>query len=246
MAIRNDLLYQENIISQDELNKVLNPLDENILEEYGADLALKGYTLVVQDFINKINSFFEFGHFNKYSKSYKKVEETQTIIRYRRKLTEDGEYVDCYADDEGAEPYEVEFTQTKYVLDKSNKDNIVIESNEEVPNEYKPLITANITEIINNIEKIKTLFFKLNVMTKKVALGFVEDILKGISEAKIENKNMYDNKQYFNKEVQSQNLGSLKNNYIKYYNEYEDLMARQSLWVKKSKHTHGEELDYGL
>ena len=38
----------------------------------------------------------------------------------------------------------------------------------------------------------------------------------------------------------------LKQNYVAYYNEYEDLMARQSLFIKKAKHTDGKELDKGL
>ena len=267
MAIRADLLYKENIITEDELNKIINPLNDDILEEYGADIALKGYSLVVKEFIDKINSFFEYGHFNKYIKTYKKVEEKQIIIRYRRKLTENGEYIDCYADDDGAEPYETEFIQTKYVQTdvKDNKsswkyvlgkedykvynsnENFEIENDKEkLPNEYLPLRKANISEIVNNIEKIRKLFFGLNVMTKKVALGFIEDILKGIKAAREENKGMYEREEYFNKKVQSAKLDSLKQNYIAYYNEYEDLMAKQSLWVKKSKHTHGEELDYGL
>ena len=267
MAIRNDLLYQENIITEDELNKIINPLDDETLEEYGTDLALKGYTFVVKEFIDKINSFFEYGHFNKYIKTYKKVEEKQVIVRYRRKLCKDGGYVDCYADDDGAEAYETEFVQTKYVQTdiKDNKynisymlgkedykiynsdENFEIENDKEnLPEEYLPLRKANISEIINNIQQIKKLFLGLNVMTKKVALGFIEDILKGIKSAREENKDMYERQEYFNKKLQSAKLDGLKQNYITYYNEYEDLMAKQSLWVKKSKHTRGEELDYGL
>lgn len=259
MAIRKDLLYKENILTQSELEQIINPFDKEILEKYGSDIGLSGYIDIVNQFIKKINSFIEYGNFNKYNKNYKEVVEEQTIIRYRKKVGEN-EYIDCLADSEGAEPYEYNYKTKKYVeiepeykykgfekieIDKPN-DNIYTELDIDLPEEFEPLKKCNITLLLNNLEKIKYLLYNEKVITKKVAVSLLDDIVSGIENAMQENQQQYLNKQYFNKDVQIKNLPLLKQNYISYYNQYEDLLARQSLFVKKAKHTDGKELDKGL
>ncbi len=259
MAIRQDLLYKENIITQSQLEQIINPFNDELLEKYGSDIGLSGYVEVVNQFIKKINSFIEYGNFNKYNKNYKEEVEEQKIIRYRKKVN-DNEYINCLADDEGAEPYEYTYTTKKYVeiepkytykgftkveVEQDN-DNVYSELDIELPAEFEPLKKCDITVLLNNIEKIKYLLYNEKAITKKVALSLIDDIVTGIENAKQENFNQYTNKQYFNKDIQIQNLPLLKKNYISYYNEYEDLMARQSLFVKKAKHTNGSELDKGL
>ena len=259
MAIRKDLLYQENILTQSELEQIINPFDEEILLKYGQDIGLSGYPNIVDQFIKKINSFIEFGSFKKYDKNYKEVIEEQKIIRYRKKIN-DNEYIDCLADSEGAQPYEYTFKTKKYVeiekeyrfknfnvveVEKEN-DNIYVELDVELPEEFESLKKCNISELINNLEKIRFLLYNEKVITKKVAISLLDDIITGIENAQDENFKSYVNKEYFNKDIQSKNLPLLKQNYITYYNEYEDLMARQSLFVKKAKHTNGSELNKGL
>ena len=56
MAIRNDLLYQENILTQSELEQIINPFDNDMLEKYGDDIGLSGYPEIVNQFIKKVNS----------------------------------------------------------------------------------------------------------------------------------------------------------------------------------------------
>ena len=246
MAIRDDLLYQENILTQSELEQIINPFSKDILEKYGSDIGLSGYPEIVKEFINKINSYIEYGNLDINNKNYKKVVEEQKIVRYRKKVT-DTEYVDCLADSDGAEPYEYTFTTIKYVQD-NNGENIYTSEIEDttVPPEFNSLKKCNISELINNIEKIKFLLYNEKVITKKVAVSLLDDIIAGIETAQEENEKQYLNKQYFNKDVQSKNLPLIKQNYISYYNEYEDLLARQSLFIKKAKHTDGKELDIGL
>ena len=246
MAIRSDLLYQENILTQSELEQIINPFDEDILEKYGANIGLSGYIEIVNEFIKKINSFIEYGTFNKFDKNYKEVVEEQKIIRYRKKVN-DNEYIDCLADSEEAEPYEYTFKTIKYVETNEEQDNFYIElDNISVPPEFEPLKKCNISVLINNLEKIKFLLYNEKVITKKVAISLLDDIIAGIEEAQKENYKAYQNKEYFNKDIQSANLPIIKQNYISYYNQYEDLMARQSFFIKKAKHTKGKELDYGL
>lgn len=259
MAIRNDLLYEENILTQSELEQIINPFDNDILEKYGDDIGLSGYVEIVNQFIKKINSYVEYGTFEKYNKNYKEVIEEHKIIRYRKKVNEN-EYIDCLADSEGAEPYEYTFTTKKYVeiepkytykgFQKSEvsqeNDNVYSEIDVELPKDFEPLKKCDITLLLNNLEQIKFLLYNEKVITKKVAVSLLDDIISGIENAKQENYNQYTNKQYFNKDVQLKNLPLLKQNYVSYYNEYEDLMARQSLFVKKAKHTNGKELDKGL
>ena len=245
MAIRSDLLYEENILTQSELEQIVNPFDNDILEKYGDDIGLSGYPEIVNQFIKKINSFIEYGNFEKYNKNYKEVIEEHKIIRYRKKVNET-EYIDCLADSDGAEPYEYSFKTTKYVEDKKSSDNAYSEIDVELPKEFEPLKKCDITLLLNNLEQIKYLLYNEKVITKKVAVSLLDDIIAGIENAKEENFNSYINKEYFNKDIQSKNLPLLKQNYINYYNDYEDLMARQSLFIKKAKHTDGKELDKGL
>ena len=261
MAIRSDLLYKENIITQSELEQIINPFDNDMLEQYGSDIGLSGYPEIVNQFIKKINSFIEYGNFDKYDKDYKEVIEEKTIIRYRKKVN-DNEYIDCLADSEGAEPYEYTLKIKKYVeiqpqyvfnfrkFEKekiqTENDNVYSQIDVDLPPEFESLKRCNVTLLLNNLEKIKYLLFNEKVITKKVAVSLLDDIISGIENAQNENFQQYINKAYFNKELQSKNLPLLKKNYITYYNEYEDLMARQSLFVKKAKHTNGKELDKGL
>ena len=259
MAIRKDLLYEENILTQSELEQIINPFDNDILEKYGDDIGLSGYPEIVNQFIKKINSFIEYGNFEKYNKNYKEVIEEHKIVRYRKKVNET-EYIDCLADSEGAEPYEYTFTTKKYVeLEPKytykafqkvevaqENDNAYSEIDVELPKEFEPLKKCDITLLLNNLEQIKYLLYNEKVITKKVAVSLLDDIIAGIENAKEENFNSYINKEYFNKDLQSKNLSLLKQNYISYYNDYEDLMARQSLFIKKAKHTNGSELDKGL
>lgn len=245
MAIRKDLLYQENILTQSELEQIINPFDNDILEKYGDDIGLSGYPEIVNQFIKKVNSYIEYGNFNKYNKNYKEVVEEYKIVRYRKKVNET-EYIDCLADSEGAEPYEYTFKTKKYVEDSQGQNNVISELNIDLPPEFKPLKKCDITLLLNNFEQIKQLLYNEKVITKKVAVSLLDDIVAGIEVAKDENFQQYINKQYFNADIQSKNLPLLKQNYIAYYNEYEDLMARQSLFIKKAKHTDGKELDKGL
>lgn len=245
MAIRKDLLYQENILTQSELEQIINPFDKDMLEKYGDDIGLSGYPEIVNQFIKKVNSFIEYGNFNKYNKNYKEVIEEQKIVRYRKKVNEN-EYIDCLADSEGAEPYEYTFKTVKYVEEKGATDNVYSQLDVELPKEFEPLKKCDITLLLNNLQQIKFLLYNEKVITKKVAVSLLDDIIAGIDNAKDENFKQYINKSYFNKDVQLKNLPLLKQNYISYYNDYEDLMARQSLFVKKAKHTDGKELDKGL
>lgn len=288
MSIRNDLLYQENIITQEELAKIINPISDELLDEYGADISLSGYSEVVKEYVSKINSYLEYGNMNKFDKNYEEVEIETPIIRYH-KLSEyvlcneddenselietdinqynsDGEivstkkqkvymkkvepyYIDCLADDEGAVAYETTVKTKKYILKEQSKSKgfiLSIELLEKLPQEFLSLLKCNISAVINNIERLRNLFFDEKVMTKKVTLTFFNDILDAIEKIKQENKDAYINKQYFNKEAQLKNLPLLKAQYISLYNAYEDLMARQSFFIKKAKHTKGLELDRGL
>lgn len=286
MAIRNDLLYQENIITQEELAKIINPISDELLDEYGGDISLSGFSKVVAEYISKINSYLEYGNMNKFNKDYEETEVETPIIRYHR-LTDyilcdendegaevveqeinqynsngniistkkqkvymkkvEPYYIDCLADDEGAVAYETTVKTKKFIEKKSAKDSFIFDTKiENLPSEFLSLSKVNISMLINNLEKLRTLFFDIKVMTKKVSLTFFDDIIESINNVRQQNEDCYKNKEYFNRDVQIKNLPILKAQYISLYNAYEDLMARQSLFIKKAKHTHGEELDRGL
>lgn len=264
MAIRQDLLYSQNIITKDELNQVLNPLDEETLKEFGGSLGLDGYISVVQQYINKINDYLQYGNFDKNNKNYKKEVQTTNIIRYHKKIN--GEYVDCLADDDGAEPYTYTLQIDKYVQKENvkkvnsnywykeetnvkdeNYDNVISEiENIEIPNEFKSLLQCDITELMIDFSKIEELFYTKNKLTVKVAINFLQDILSSLDNAQYENEQQYLNKQYWNKELQNAKLPFIKEQYVKLYNAYEDGLSAQSFYIKKANHTSGTELDRGI
>lgn len=263
MAIRNDLLYEENIVTRQELEKILNPLDEDTLREFGGSLGLDGYISVVQQYINKINDYLQYGNFNKNNKNYIKKVETTNIIRYHKKV--DGQYVDCLADDEGAQPYTYSLQIDKYIEKENvkkvnsnfwykqetkkeeNYDNVISEiENIEIPNEFKSLLQCDITELMINFSKIEELFYTKNKLTVKVAINFLQDILSSLDNAQYENEQQYLNKQYWNKDIQNAKLPFIKEQYIKLYNAYEDGLSAQSFYIKKANHTTGTELDRGI
>lgn len=245
MAIRDDLLYEENILNEKEVSQILNPFDEKILKEYGSDIALSGYTKVVEEYIKKINSFLEYNNCNKFDKHYKEVIQEYKIVRFRKKVNEN-EYVDCLADSEGAQPYDYILKTKTYVEDEQGKDNVYIEFNNDLPKEFKSFNKCDITELINNFEKIKKLLYNEKVITKKVAINLMNDIIKSIEVAQSETKNWYLEKKFWNKEKQISNLPSIKQQYIEYYNLYEKLKSQQSFYVTKAKYTNGSEIDTGL
>lgn len=262
MAIRNDLLYKENIVTKEELQKILNPLDEDTLSEFGQHLGLSGYVSVVKQYINKINDYLQYGDFDKSNKDYVKTVETVNIVRFHKKVN--GDYIDCLADEEGAEPYTYTLSIDKYEqkenvkkvnsnflfkneTKKEDNDNVVsVIENVEIPNEFKSLLECDITELAINFSKIEELFFTKNKLTTKVAINFLQDIISSLQNAQYENEQQYLNKQYWNKEVQNAKLPFIKDQYIKIYNAYEDGLSAQSLYVKKAKHTNGSELDKGI
>lgn len=265
MAIRNDLLYEQNIITKDDLEKILNPLDEETLKEFGGDLGLNGYISVIKQYINKINDYLQYGNFDKNNKNYIKEVQTINIIRYHKKIN--GEYVDCLADDEGAQPYtytlsidkyeqkeRVKKVNSNYLFKKSikeeqaeNFDNVISEiENIEIPNEFKSLLQCDITELMINFSKIEELFYTKNKLTVKVAINFLQDILSSLDNAQYENEQQYLNKQYWNKDIQNAKLPFIKEQYIKLYNAYEDGLSAQSFYIKKANHTTGTELDRGI
>lgn len=265
MAIRNDLLYKENIITKEQLEKVLNPLDEETLQEYGSSIGLAGYISVIKQYINKINDYLQYGDFNKNNKNYIKETESINIIRYHKKVN--GEYVDCLADEEGAEEYTYTLNLDKYIqkdnvkkvnsnflFKKSQKelkeeiksDNVISELDIEIPNEFKSLLQCDITELMINFSKLEELFYTKNKLTVKVAINYLQDILTALEQAKYENEQQYLNKQYWNKQLQSQKLPFIKEQYIKIYNVYEDAKSAQSFYFVKAKHTNGKELDEGI
>lgn len=262
MTIRNDLLYKENIVTKEELQKILNPLDEDTLSEFGQHLGLSGYVSVVKQYINKINDYLQYGNFDKSNKDYVKTVETVNIVRFHKKVN--GNYVDCLADEEGAESYTYTLSIDKYEqkenvkkvnsnflfkneIKKEDNDNVVsVIENVEIPNEFKSLLECDITELAINFSKIEELFFTKNKLTTKVAINFLQDIISSLENAKYENEQQYLNKQYWNKEVQNAKLPFIKDQYVKIYNAYEDGLSAQSLYVKKAKHTNGSELDKGI
>lgn len=265
MAIRKELLYEQNIITKEELEKVLNPLDEETLSEFGGSLGLSGYISVIKQYINKINDYLQYGNFDKSNKDYIKTVETVNIVRYHKKI--EGQYVDCLADEEGAEPYtytlsidkyeqkeRVKKVNSNYLFKKSikeeqaeNFDNVISEiENVEIPKEFKSLLQCDITELMINFSKIEELFYTKNKLTVKVAINFLNDILSSLENAKYENEQQYLNKQYWNKEVQSAKLPYIKEQYIKLYNAYEDGKSAQSFYIVKAKYTDGKELDSGI
>lgn len=263
MAIRNDLLYEQNIITKDDLEKVLNPLDEDTLKEFGGDLGLNGYISVIKQYINKINDYLQYGNFDKSNKNFIKNVETINIVRYHKKIN--GEYVDCLADDEGAQAYTYTLKIDKYTEKETvkkvnsnfwykqetkkeeNFDNVISEiENVEIPNEFKSLLQCDITQLMINFSKIEELFYTKNKLTVKVAINFLQDILKSLDNAQYENEQYYLNKQYWNKDIQNAKLPFIKEQYIKLYNAYEDGLSAQSLYIKKAKHTNGSELDSGI
>ena len=263
MAIRNDLLYKENIITKDELEKILNPLDEETLQEYGSSLGLAGYISVIKQYINKINDYMQYGDFDKNNKNYVKEVESVNIVRYHKKVN--GEYVDCLADEEGAEQYTYTLNLDKYTEKESVKkvnsnflfkkvkkeeeqtyDNVVSELDIEIPKEFKSLLQCDITELMINFSKIEELFYTKNKLTVKVAINFLQDIINSLEQAKFENEQQYLNKQYWNKQTESAKLPFIKEQYIKIYNAYEDGKSAQSFYFVKAKHTNGSELDSGI
>lgn len=252
MAIRNDLLYSENIITKEELEVILNPLSDEILKEYGSDIGLSGYIKVVEEYILKINDYINYGNFNKSSKNYVKKTEIKNIIRYHRKVNET-EYIDCLSTDEGAEPYNYSLNIDTYEEDKKATDNIysILDETDDkvlvdIPNEMKPLLKCDITEIEKNFEKIEELFYTKNILTAKVCINYLENLITTLKQAKEDNKQDFLNKKYFDKSLQYSKLPFIKDQYIDLYNAYEDGMALQSLFIKKAKHTDGKELDKGL
>lgn len=262
MAIRNDLLYKENIISKEELEKVLNPLDEETLAQYGSSLGLAGYISVIKQYINKINDYMQYGNFDKSNKNYVKEVQTINIIRYHKKVN--GEYVDCLADEESAEQYtytlsidnykekeSVKKVNSNYLFKKEEKidttnDNVISELDIEIPKEFKSLLQCDITELMINFSKIEELFYTKNKLTVKVAINFLQDIISSLESAKYENEQQYLNKQYWNKQTESAKLPYIKEQYIKIYNAYEDGKSAQSFYFVKAKHTNGSELDSGI
>lgn len=261
MAIRSDLLYEQNIVTKEELEKILNPLDEDTLKEYGTDIGLRGYISVIEQYINKINDYIQFGNLDEHNKNYVKTTQKTEIVRYHKLV--DGEYLDCLADDEGAEPYSYSLSIDKYEEKENIKkvnsnflfqkdikekyDNVVsVLENIEVPKEFVSLLQCDITELMINFSKLEELFFTKNKLTVKVAINYLEDILNALKQAEYENEQQYLNKEYWNKEVQNAKLPFIKEQYIKLYNAYEDGLAAQSFYIKKSKHTNGNELDEGI
>ena len=189
MAIRNDLLYEQNIITKEDLEKVLNPLDEDTLREFGGSLGLDGYISVIKQYINKINDYLQYGNFDKNNKNYIKEVHTINIVRYHKKIN--GEYVDCLADEEGAEQYIYTLAIDKYIerenIKKVNSnflfkqiqqeqepsDNVIsVIENIDVPEEFKSLLQCDITKLIINFSKIEELFYTKNKLTVKVAIFF--------------------------------------------------------------------------
>lgn len=262
MSIRKELLYEQNIITKEELEKVLNPLDEETLTEFGASLGLAGYVSVIKQYINKINDYLQYGNLDKSNKDYIKKVETIDIVRYHKKIN--GEYIDCLANEEGAEPYTYTLSIDKYEqkdnikkvssnswfkksIEQEQTDNVVSEiENIEIPTELKSLLQCDITELMINFSKIEELFYTKNKLTVKVAINYLQDILTALENAKYENEQQYLNKQYWNKEVQNAKLPYIKEQYIKLYNAYEDGLSAQSFYIKKAKHTNGNELDSGI
>lgn len=263
MAIRNDLLYEQNIITKEELEQVLNPLDEDTLIEFGGSLGLDGYISVIKQYINKINDYLQYGNFDKNNKNYIKEVQTVNIVRYHKKIN--GEYVDCLADEEGAEQYIYTLAIDKYIerenikkvnsnylfkqtiKEDKNFDNVISEiENVDIPEEFKSLLQCDITQLMINFSKIEELFFTKNKLTVKVAINFLQDIINFLNNAQYENEQFYLNKQYWDKQGQKVKLPYIKEQYIKLYNAYEEGMSAQSLYFKKAKHTDGKELDTGI
>lgn len=263
MAIRNDLLYKENIITKEELEKVLNPLDEETLQEYGDSIGLSGYISVIKQYINKINDYLQYGDFDKNNKNYIKEVESINIVRYHKKVN--GEYVDCLANEEGAEQYTYTLNLDKYiekdnikkvnsnfwykekVTDNEIKGNVICKlENIEIPKEFESLLQCDITQIMINFSKIEELFYTKNKLTVKVAINYLQDILTALEQAKYENEQDYINKRYWNKQLQKEKLPYIKEQYINIYNAYEDGKSAQSFYIVKAKHTNGNELDSGI
>lgn len=260
MAIREELLYEENVLTQEELAKVLNPFDENILNEYGNDINLSGYSEVVSQYAGKVNSYIQYGNCDKNNKNYKEVIEQDKIVRYRVKIN--GEYFDCLPDTEGAEPYDYIFQSTKYIeeqnqtidfisLFKKQKqvdgDNVVLEFTDiDLPEELKSFNKCDITPLLNNFARLKYLLYNEKVITKKVAVWLIKDILNGINQAKQELKQWYDEKRFFDKDKHIDELPLIKQNYVNYHNAYEKLKQKQSLNLVKADISDGKELDFGL
>lgn len=286
MAVRQDLLYKENIITQDELAKIVNPISEELLLKYKNDISLSGFSKVVEEYVSKINSYMQYGNMDRFDTKY--VEETvkDKIIRYHR-LTDrivcdkndlDAEkteievaqydkddnfigmkkqtvytkktepyYIDCLADDEGAVAYDYIVETKQYLVKKgSSSDNVLQLDIKDLPDEFASLSFVDISAVVNNIKNLETLFFKLNVMTKKVGISFFEDIIDSIKKCRQENEKAYKEQIYFNRDNRLEQLPILRKQYIQLYNIYEDLMARQSFFIKKAKHTDGSEIDIGL
>lgn len=286
MAIRQDLLFKENIITEEELAKICNPISEELLLKYKDDISLSGFSKVVEEYVSKINSYMTYGNMDKLDTHYEEETVKEKVVRYHKltdkeicgkddlgaKETEieiaqydkDGNYVgmkkqnmytktvepyyiDCLADDEGAEPYDYYIETKQYLVKKgASADELMNLEIDGLPDEFASLNTIDISMLRNNLENLRTLFFKLNVMTKKVGMSFFDDIIDAIKKCREDNLNAFKEKQYFNKEQRVALLPVIKQQYISLYNIYEDLMARQSLFIKKAKHTDGGELDIGL
>lgn len=135
---RDDLLFEGNRISEEELGKILNPIKEDELDKYDSLLNLEGMFKDIEDFYEKFFAYIQTGNAGSYDKNYEIVEETKTVTRYHKKIptlkpelvndeieleqTSDNDiWIDCMANDEGAVAYDYTYTFKKLIQKSSDK-----------------------------------------------------------------------------------------------------------------------------
>ncbi len=262
--INNELLIDGNIISQDELNKILSPFSPEELLKYAEQLSLTGLNKDITDYIQKYNSFLSTGDTESFNPNCRIVSETKTVKLYHRLIQDvDGKnvYENCTPDTDGAIAYDYTYTINKVELVSGNaealkmfasktdgykqamSDSLYCYIDDVKDNNLVGLYYADYNDFVKDFSVLEEIFLYNPFMTNRVILEVINDLLNNLDELKKWNKNNYNNEAYFNRSELQEKLGYLKMMYIAYYNAYEKAC---NFGFGGHKTTNGSELDEGI
>lgn len=232
-----DLLISSKLISDLELQQILNPFTEEELKQYSKDLTLSGFELDFKNFFDSITKFMQTGDSTDFYKEIQSQKAT-TIIRYKKLV--DGVWISCLKNEDGAVAYDFQYTPYIKVYNNEKSEYVSVIDGD-IPKDLEALKIFSYNDVATNLINIQNLFINSDRFPKLLAIELLKDIqtkLEALRQQVISNKG-----KYWDKDLYEVELKNLKRNYIQSHNALEDIS--KPLGYNRN-YTDGNELDKDL